>query len=69
MGTAVPWISSRIAAVVELDPGAPFLEYERRWYRWGDLADTTQAIATPSGLSEASRPAPLSRPRKVTPYS
>jgi acyl-coenzyme A synthetase/AMP-(fatty) acid ligase len=37
---ARPDLSRRIARVLELDPGAPALEFERAWFTWGDLAAT-----------------------------
>ena len=37
MGEQRPDLSERIAKVLALDPSAPALEFERRWYQWGDL--------------------------------
>ncbi len=39
-----PDLRARIAKVLALDPSAPALEFERRWYHWGDLAATADAI-------------------------
>ncbi len=38
-------LSERISEILALDPSAPALEFDRRWYSWGDLA----ASATPVG--------------------
>jgi long-chain acyl-CoA synthetase len=41
---ALPQLSDRIAGVLALDPSAAALEFEHRWYRWGDLAAAAAAI-------------------------
>jgi acyl-CoA synthetase (AMP-forming)/AMP-acid ligase II len=33
-----PLLSQTIGGVLELEPGAPAIEFHRRWYLWGDLA-------------------------------
>ncbi len=40
----LPPLSQTIAAVLELDPDALAIEFERRWYRWGDLAVTASRL-------------------------
>jgi acyl-CoA synthetase (AMP-forming)/AMP-acid ligase II len=42
---ARPELSGRIGRVLELDRSAPALEYEDRWYPWGDLAAAADAVA------------------------
>ncbi len=42
-------LSTRIAEIVAIDPGAPALEFEGRWYRWGELGATVEAIAAQVG--------------------
>jgi acyl-CoA synthetase (AMP-forming)/AMP-acid ligase II len=37
-------LSERIGQVLALDPSAPALEFQRRWYSWGDLAATARAV-------------------------
>ena len=37
-------LSARIAAIFELDPSAAALEFEGRWYAWGDLARTADDV-------------------------
>jgi acyl-CoA synthetase (AMP-forming)/AMP-acid ligase II len=44
-GQPRPELSRRIAEVLALEPAAAALEYERRWYEWGDLAAAGDAIA------------------------
>jgi long-chain acyl-CoA synthetase len=39
-------LSQIIAEVLQLDPGAPALEYERQWYTWADLAQTADSLTT-----------------------
>jgi acyl-CoA synthetase (AMP-forming)/AMP-acid ligase II len=65
-------LSSRIAAILELDPSAPALEFERRWYTWGDLARTAddvdgalQAAGARNGGSEGAPVGVLLRNRPV----
>lgn len=38
-------LSNRIAQMLAIDASAPAVEFERRWYRWGDLAATADAVA------------------------
>ncbi|MEB3019620.1 class I adenylate-forming enzyme family protein [[Mycobacterium] crassicus] len=38
-------LSQRIAAVLDLAPRAPAVEYEGRWYTWTQLGDMARAIA------------------------
>src|SRR5512145_2369447 len=38
-------LAERIAAVAKIDPAAHALEFERRWYTWGQLDATSAAIA------------------------
>jgi acyl-CoA synthetase (AMP-forming)/AMP-acid ligase II len=45
MGAPPPDLSQRIAGVLAIDPAAPALEFGRRWYPWGDLAATADAVA------------------------
>ena len=65
MPIPVPAISERIADVMALDPAGPFVEYECRWYRWGDLAHTAEAVSaqiapgTRVGILLRNRPAQL----------
>jgi len=40
-GSALP---ERIEAITRIDPGAPALEFEGRWYTWGQLAATIDQI-------------------------
>jgi acyl-CoA synthetase (AMP-forming)/AMP-acid ligase II len=37
-------LSERIAKVLAIDPAVPALEFERRWYAWGDLGAAADAI-------------------------
>jgi acyl-CoA synthetase (AMP-forming)/AMP-acid ligase II len=40
-------LSARLAAITEVDPGAPALEYDRQWFTWGELraaGDAVQAL-------------------------
>src|SRR3954452_8275863 len=37
-------LSERIGAILDLDPSAPALEFEGRWYSWGDLARTADDV-------------------------
>jgi acyl-CoA synthetase (AMP-forming)/AMP-acid ligase II len=37
-------LSARIAAILDLDPSAPALEFEHRWYTWGHLARTADDV-------------------------
>jgi acyl-CoA synthetase (AMP-forming)/AMP-acid ligase II len=37
-------LSERIAAVTRIDPDAPALEFDRRWYTWGELERTIASI-------------------------
>jgi acyl-CoA synthetase (AMP-forming)/AMP-acid ligase II len=45
MTDAQPELSGRIGRVLDLDRSAPALEFEGRWYRWGDLAAAADAVA------------------------
>jgi acyl-CoA synthetase (AMP-forming)/AMP-acid ligase II len=45
MPDALPALSRHIAQVLALDPSVPALEYARRWWTWGDIAATADAIA------------------------
>jgi len=38
-------LSARIAEVLAIDPAAPALEFERRWYSWAELGSTVDSIA------------------------
>ncbi|MFA5885500.1 MAG: fatty acid--CoA ligase family protein [Acidimicrobiia bacterium] len=38
-------LSARVAAILELDPDAPALEFERRWYPWRALDRTATDVA------------------------
>lgn len=38
-------LSRRIAAVLDLDPGARAIEYERQWTSWGELARAVDHVA------------------------
>ena len=37
-------LSERISEILSLDPSARALEFERRWYSWGDLAASAKAV-------------------------
>jgi acyl-CoA synthetase (AMP-forming)/AMP-acid ligase II len=39
-------LSRRIAAVVDLDPGANSIQYERNWFSWGEVGGYTQQVAS-----------------------
>jgi acyl-CoA synthetase (AMP-forming)/AMP-acid ligase II len=39
-----PELSRRIAQVLAIDPTAPAMEFEHRWYSWGELAATGDEI-------------------------
>ena len=63
-------LSARIGAILELDPTAPALEFEGRWYSWGDLARTADdvdralraanaGIGAPVGVLLRNRPVPV----------
>ena len=41
---AVNPLSARLRAILELGPSASALEFERRWYSWGDLARTADDV-------------------------
>ena len=38
-------LSQRIGQILALDPGAPALEFEGRWFTWGEIADDRHAVA------------------------
>ncbi|MGU3498556.1 class I adenylate-forming enzyme family protein [Mycobacterium sp. C31M] len=42
-------LSRRIGAVLDLDPGAPALQYEGAWFAWGQLATLARRIGTLTG--------------------
>lgn len=44
MGSGTSALSERIAAVTKIDPEAPALEFDRRWYTWGQLDATSSSI-------------------------
>ncbi|MGF7235003.1 MAG: class I adenylate-forming enzyme family protein [Frankia sp.] len=44
MGPERPALSERIARMFALDPAAAAVEFERRWYPWGDLAASADAV-------------------------
>ena len=50
-------LSERIDAVLSIDPEAPALEFEQRWYSWGDLRHTAEEVADALARS-GSGPAP-----------
>jgi acyl-CoA synthetase (AMP-forming)/AMP-acid ligase II len=63
-------LADRIRAVLAIDPGAPAVEFEGRWYSWGDLAlavdEVEAALAkagggsgSPVGLLLTNRPTAL----------
>jgi acyl-CoA synthetase (AMP-forming)/AMP-acid ligase II len=63
-------LSDRIRAVLAIDPAAPAVEFEGRWYTWGDLAAAVDEVdaalgkarggpGTPVGLVLANRPTAL----------
>lgn len=63
-GTAVD-IPGRISAVMGLDPSMPAVQYEGRWYTWGDIGSVGQALdvhlaglppETPIGVLTRNRP-------------
>jgi acyl-CoA synthetase (AMP-forming)/AMP-acid ligase II len=53
MSDAAPsTLSTRLAAVLAVDPDAPAMEFERSWWTWGQLAETvaeTSALVTEPG--------------------
>jgi long-chain acyl-CoA synthetase len=61
-------LSARIAAILELDPSAPALEFERRWYSWGDVARTARDVDRAlhdAGVGDGARVGVLLRNRPV----
>ncbi|BBX83528.1 class I adenylate-forming enzyme family protein [Mycolicibacterium aubagnense] len=38
-------LSTRITEVLQLDPAANAIEYQRQWYSWRQLADTAETVA------------------------
>jgi acyl-CoA synthetase (AMP-forming)/AMP-acid ligase II len=63
-------LSERIGAILDLDPSAPALEFEQRWYSWGDLGRTADDVAralhdagagegAPVGVLLRNRPVPV----------
>lgn len=65
---AVNPLSERLAAVMALDPDAPALEFERRWYSWGELRRTADSVAgalDALGLGPGTRVGVLLRNRPV----
>jgi acyl-CoA synthetase (AMP-forming)/AMP-acid ligase II len=44
MDEHLPDLSERIAKVLALDASAPALEFQHRWYQWGDLGATADAV-------------------------
>ena len=62
-----PTLSERIAQVLALDPSAPALEFERRWYSWGDLGgdgrcDRAARRAGRAGRGPVAQPPAAGRP-------
>lgn len=43
-------LSQRIAAVLDLDPDAPAIEYDGRWSTWGELAVAARRVAATMGV-------------------
>lgn len=61
-------LSERLDAVMALDPDAPALEFERRWYPWAALrrtADTVRESLVSLGLGAGARVGVLLRNRPV----
>jgi len=61
-------LSARLGAILDLDPSAPALEFERRWYSWGDVARTAADVdraLTAAGVSEGASVGVLLRNRPV----
>jgi len=61
-------LSERIDAVLGLDPDAPALEFEQRWYSWGEIRATADAVAgalASLGLGAGARVGVLLRNRPV----
>jgi acyl-CoA synthetase (AMP-forming)/AMP-acid ligase II len=55
-------------AILELDPSASALEFERRWYSWGDLARTADGVdraLRDAGVGEGASVGVLLRNRPV----
>jgi acyl-CoA synthetase (AMP-forming)/AMP-acid ligase II len=63
-------LSERIAAILDLDPAAPALEFEQRWYTWGDVRRTADDVlralqdagareGAPVGVLLRNRPVPV----------
>jgi acyl-CoA synthetase (AMP-forming)/AMP-acid ligase II len=42
-------LSARIAEILAIDPSAPALEFERRWWTWGELRVTVESVAAATG--------------------
>ena len=42
-------LAGRIGEILALDPTAPALEFEHRWYTWGELGATVDAVADLAG--------------------
>ena len=65
---AVNPLSARLRAILELDPSASALEFERRWYSWGDLARTADDVdraLRDAGVGEGASVGVLLRNRPV----
>lgn len=61
-------LSERVAAVLTLDPAAPAIEFERRWYPWRAIGRTADDVATALeglGLGAGARVGVLLRNRPV----
>jgi acyl-CoA synthetase (AMP-forming)/AMP-acid ligase II len=44
MGDELPELSRRISKVLALDPSAPAMEFEHRWYPWSDLTAVGESL-------------------------
>jgi acyl-CoA synthetase (AMP-forming)/AMP-acid ligase II len=62
--TSVPALAERLRAVLTLDPSAPAVEFDGRWWSWGELGE----IADRVGRAVAQRGAPIGVLLRNTPY-
>jgi acyl-CoA synthetase (AMP-forming)/AMP-acid ligase II len=68
ISSAMNPLSERIAAILDLDPSAPALEFDARWYSWRDLASTAADVdraVQAAGVGEGAAVGVLLRNRPV----
>jgi acyl-CoA synthetase (AMP-forming)/AMP-acid ligase II len=68
-GAAGEAFRRRLAEVLAIDPAAPAIEFASRWYRWGELRATVDAVAeafTASALAPGAQVGVLLRNRPVS---